>query len=469
MNPPKLFISYSWENRVIEQKVMEIASELRSNYRIDVILDKWDLKEGNDAIHFMESMVNYPEIKKVAIICDKTYAKKADARKGGVGTETAIITSEIYEKQDQNKFVAVILEKDEAGKPYLPIYYKNRIYIDLCEEDNYSQNFDKLIRWVHDKPALEKPEIGGDISFLDETISTPVTKTDSSFRSCINAIKENKSFAIRAFIDYREKFIENLELFRMKYPDSKDIKKLLENIESIKPYRNEVIKLLIEIAKTEDAEKFVKEVHKFLEGVLQYTEPSEKMTAWNDQDFYNYTFIAYELFLYAIAIFIKYEKFTCADYLCSELYYFPCITYRQYPTCSFACFCDRQAIYYINDEKSYKATEHFSFEISFEDIRQADFVLYMRSHIKNNDGFWYPHTLSSIMTNSEKPFEIFARSISKSYFEKIKSLLLVNNIYDINNFVEKYQMNRSMQIRNYVHAPIRIDILMNLPRLATLK
>jgi SEFIR domain len=74
-------------------------------------IDKWDLKEGHDAIKFMEKMVTDPEIKKVIVVLDRTYAEKADGREGGVGTETQIISPKIYAKADQNKFVGVASEQ----------------------------------------------------------------------------------------------------------------------------------------------------------------------------------------------------------------------------------------------------------------------------------------------------------------------------------------------------------------------
>ncbi len=126
MTTPKLFISYSWSDPTHEQWVVDLATELRDS-GVDVILDKWDLKEGYDAVAFMEKMVTDPEIKKVAIITDETYAAKADGRAGGVGTETQIISKEVYDNQEQDKFVAVVSQKDEHDKPYLPIYYKSRI------------------------------------------------------------------------------------------------------------------------------------------------------------------------------------------------------------------------------------------------------------------------------------------------------------------------------------------------------
>ena len=62
---PRLFVSYSWTSRDHEAWVLRFATELRES-GIDVILDKWDLREGHDAHAFMEKMVTDPEIKKVS-------------------------------------------------------------------------------------------------------------------------------------------------------------------------------------------------------------------------------------------------------------------------------------------------------------------------------------------------------------------------------------------------------------------
>ena len=86
-DPPKIFISYSWSSVAHENRVRELAERLMSD-GVLVVLDKWDLKEGQDKFKFMEQMVNDPSIKRVLIICDKEYAEKADERKGGAGTES---------------------------------------------------------------------------------------------------------------------------------------------------------------------------------------------------------------------------------------------------------------------------------------------------------------------------------------------------------------------------------------------
>ena len=88
---PKVFISYSWTTHEYEEKVVALAEKL-VEMGVDVVMDKWDLVEGAEINAYMEKMVTDKSISKVLILCDKAYAEKADNRKGGVGTETLIIT-----------------------------------------------------------------------------------------------------------------------------------------------------------------------------------------------------------------------------------------------------------------------------------------------------------------------------------------------------------------------------------------
>ena len=64
-NIPKVFISYSWSSDAL---VLDLAQRLVS-HGVDVVLDKWELKEGNDKYKFMERCVNDADITKVLIIC----------------------------------------------------------------------------------------------------------------------------------------------------------------------------------------------------------------------------------------------------------------------------------------------------------------------------------------------------------------------------------------------------------------
>ena len=101
---PKVFISYSWTSKEYKESIMNLASQLRHD-GVDVKLDIWDLKQGQDKYAFMEQCVTNPAIDKVLIMSDRVYTEKADARKGGVGDETTIISSEVYKNGNQQKFI----------------------------------------------------------------------------------------------------------------------------------------------------------------------------------------------------------------------------------------------------------------------------------------------------------------------------------------------------------------------------
>src|SRR5260370_34859253 len=105
------FVSYSWTSEKHQQWVLELATRLRAD-GVNVILDVWDLRPGQDKHAFMEKTVLDEAIKKVLIICDKGYREKADGRKRGVGTETELISAEVYTRVEQEKFIPVIAERD---------------------------------------------------------------------------------------------------------------------------------------------------------------------------------------------------------------------------------------------------------------------------------------------------------------------------------------------------------------------
>ena len=92
---PQVFLSYSWTSKEYQQNIIELATRMRHD-GVDVKLDVWDLKEGQDKYAYMEQCVTNPEIDKVLIFSDRLYTEKANKRSGGVGNETTIISDEVY-------------------------------------------------------------------------------------------------------------------------------------------------------------------------------------------------------------------------------------------------------------------------------------------------------------------------------------------------------------------------------------
>jgi hypothetical protein len=451
MSEPKLFISYSWSDTTHEQWVVELATELRES-GVDVILDKWDLKEGHDAVAFMEKMVTDPDIKKVAIITDETYAEKADGRAGGVGTETQIISKEVYDNQEQDKFVAVVSQKDERGKPYLPTYYKSRIYIDLSEPDNYGENFEKLLRWIFNKPLYIKPEIGKRPAFLDEADGVSLG-TSATHKRAVTAIKENKPFASGALDEYLSIFSENLERFRLNNIDGEFDDAVVDNLEQFLPYRNEAIQLFITIAHYAPNEENVLKLHRFFESLIPYMHRPEDVRQWSEWDFDNFKFIVHELFLYAVAVLLKSERFKQVNTLLTQQYYLAgnsdygkdvmvsFIVFREYMR-SLENRNTRLKLNRLSVRADMLEKRSKSSGIEFRHLMQADFVLFMRAEIENEDySRWWPETLLYV-GRFHSAFEIFARSVSKQYFDKVKCMLAIDNPEDLNELLESYKTNQ---------------------------
>ncbi len=63
----------------------------------------------------MEKMVTDESATHVLVFSDSEYATKADARKAGVGTESHIISREVYAKVQQSKFIPVVCEFEDSG------------------------------------------------------------------------------------------------------------------------------------------------------------------------------------------------------------------------------------------------------------------------------------------------------------------------------------------------------------------
>ena len=428
--------------------MIDLSTELTES-GIHVILDKWDLKEGHDAFAFMEKMVTDPSVKKVAMICDEAYASRADGRSGGVGTETQIISREVYEDQEQGKFVAIIPNRDENGQAFLPTYYKSRIYIDLSEPDKYSDNYEKLLRWVYDKPLYTRPEIGKKPSFLEGTESVSLG-TSTSQKRALSAIKESKQFASGALDEYLHTFSINLERFRLIEVEGEFDEALIINVESFLPYRNEFLALILAISQYAPNEENIHKLHRFFESLIPYMDKPSHINSWKESDFDNFKFIIHELFLYTVAILLKSEQFKLTGKLLSQQYYIEGKAQYGQPT-MFEYQIFREYLRSLDHRNDRLKLNRLSIHadllkersngsgVEFKHLMQADFLLFIRSDLHNDSYYqrWFPDTLLYV-GHFNNPFEIFARSSSKAYFEKMKVALGINEVSDLDKLIEIY-------------------------------
>jgi hypothetical protein len=172
---PKAFISYSWTSERHQETVRSWADRLLTD-GVNIVLDQYDLKEGDDKYAFMEKMVTDASVTHVLVMCDKAYAEKADARKAGVGTESQIISQEVYKKVEQSKFIPIFCELSEAGEPFLPTFMKSRIGINFATPELVNENWEQLVRLLFGKPLYQKPAVGKPPTYIAEDKPPPSMK-----------------------------------------------------------------------------------------------------------------------------------------------------------------------------------------------------------------------------------------------------------------------------------------------------
>ena len=79
--------------------------------------------------------------------------------------------------------------------------------------------------------------------------------------------------------------------------------------------------------------------------------------------------------------------------------------------------------------------------VSFDDLMQADFTLFLREASDalraSRHNRWYPDTLI-YLGGSDRPFEMFARARSTSYFDNVKSAIGVDDKADLITLINAF-------------------------------
>lgn len=435
MENPKVFISYSWHPEKNKIWVQRLAERLIQD-GVNVKLDVWDLKHGHDKYVFMEQMVKDPDIKKVLVICNEDYARKADDRTGGVGTESTIMSSDIYSLAEQTKFIPILAEK-KNGEPCLPTFLKSRMYIDMSSNDIYELGYDQLLRDIYEKPLLRKPALGKMPSYLEA--DEPVLLSTAQEQRMLKE-KVAESTNLQTWIaKYCDKLIESLDQFKVTFRGGKtgDLIEMIEkSIASMQVVNNDFITFVETVASNSECNG--KQFVDFFEKLLQYYEDKDIELASSTDSWHlcndNYRFFNYELFLSFAAIMLKYERFDIIKEVVDTDY---CILSnrlgRQIKALNFAEFQKHNyTLDYYKGNNGYSPSSQVANLMrnyggdKFNTWVEVDILLYYLSLIYGKPGdrmsMWYP-TLSIY----NRAFEILPKIASMRYFEKAKVMFDVGD------------------------------------------
>lgn len=452
--PPKVFISYSWTSTAHEDRVLDLATRLTKD-GVHVILDKWDLAPGHDVFVFMEKMANDPDVKHVLLICDRSYAEKANARAGGVGVEASIASAKVYGKADQNKFIPIVFEKNEDGTIAVPHFVSTRIYIDLSSDGMFAGGYESLLRLIFDKPARQRPAIGKPPSFLAATSSiSPATllirgSSNLSDRSAGQAASLAKKQCDSLLADFRAQ--------RLLTPPEGEIDEIiLAKIQELKPLRDVAIDWIREVVDVCSSSQAVSVLAKFFEELITISNWPMEVSSWEAWRADHLAFVARELWLYTIAILIDHRK---GDLISDFLAYPLCSTInREFKPCSYHSI-DRHLMSLEQVANSKKETKRISVladlvkeradrvDISFDMLAEADFVLCLRditSVSSNQQRWWFPRLLVFVV-HHPSPLPLFVRWRAGQWPQGIPALLATPSREEILRVIRKKQE----VLRNY--------------------
>lgn len=169
-NHPKLFISYSWDNEINNDHknwVLKLATDLR-HHGVDVILDQWDARLGNDLAFFMEQGLTDSQL--VVCICSDKYVHKANMLKGGVGYEKRIMSADLISESNKGYIVPIIRNNNSKT---LPTFLKGLKYADFSNDARYVTVYGELLARIYNEDIKQKPSLGSNpftISSLAENI-----------------------------------------------------------------------------------------------------------------------------------------------------------------------------------------------------------------------------------------------------------------------------------------------------------
>lgn len=442
---PVVFLSYARTSPEHVEKITNFASMLRKD-GIDAKIDEWDLKVGHDIYFFMETHIKR-ESDKVLLILTKEFVEKANERKSGVGTETQLISKEVYDDVKQERIIPIVWECDEKGEPYIPTFLETRLYIDLSSNEKFGENYEILLRTLYNKPKNPKEELGEMPKWLDDT-NKYYPKTNEVVKRFSYIIDHRPDNINPTMEEFYETYYEYLKTFLLELSsnDTKTVvKEMYENLEDYQQLKNdfeEFTDILTKKGKYCDVEYNI--IVEFLTQVHPLTFNSGNGESMSAYDICKFAFILRELFLYLIAYGLKNKNYKLIADLLHSPYYLTDAYNQQKGTQHFVEL-DIRGPRDMNDyaDYYYKQFENKQYPsplgelliqrlpplINAEYLIDADLLCCYVSFLNKEEyenKFWFPYTY--VYKGRHTSFEMFRRLTSKKYFEEVKGIFDVETI-----------------------------------------
>lgn len=450
---PVVFLSYARTSQEHIEKITNFASMLRKD-GIDARIDEWDLKVGYDLYFFMENNIKR-EADKILLILNKEFVEKANERKAGVGTETQLISKEVYDDVKQERIIPIVWECDEKGEPYMPDFLETRLYIDLSSNEKFGENYETLLRTLYNKPKNPKEELGEMPEWLNDT-NKYYPKTNEVVKRFSYIVDHRPDNINSTMEEFYEAYYEYLKTFLLEL-SSKDtetvVREIYKNLEDYQQLKNdfeEFTDILTKKGKYYDVDYSI--IVEFLTKVHSLTFNSGNGESMSAYDLYKFAFILRELFLYLIAYGLKNKNYQLIEDLLHSPYYLTDAYNQQKGTQHFVELDIRDQVdmndyidYYYKtiDKLQYPSPlgqlliSRLPYGLNAEYLVDADllccYVSFLNKEEYENE-FWSPYTY--VYKGRCVQFEMFRKLTSKKYFDDVKGIFDVETIEEFKTKVK---------------------------------
>lgn len=428
---PKVFISYSWSSEEYAERVVRFVEDLRAA-GVEVLFDRLDLTEGQEKYAYMERAVTDETVTRVLVLCDPVYADKADGRRGGVGTETQIMSPRVYGSASEDKFIPVIMER-EGDQIRVPTYLDGRVYFDLSGPDRIV-HFQRLVRRLHGKPDLERSPLGSPPSYVDDRRQELRTgRALDIFKDTVDRDRAHQRVRLDDYLIRLAAVLDEETRLPTDPPDFAD-DWAIKVIERLRSYRDEFVDGLGFVARYDDEKKFAASLHRFFETLLSTRLSRSARHFGEDVESTPLAFITWELFLCAVALLLQESRFEHVRALFEP---YQAGSRSHGDTGSLRAFDALDPGFRLLDEthKHRLGLNRISIsagfihdraigaDLPFSLLVQADVVCWLRSvFVPDPFGWrWYPRLLS--LAEHTETLPLFVRATRASVFEQVAPML----------------------------------------------
>lgn len=172
----RVFISYSWDDSVHQEWVVNLANSLRES-GIDANVDVFNTHQETTNLNKM--MVKEISISdNVIVVLTEKYKQKAITWEGGVGFESELLLSALTDQQAKDKLI-FIMKNPSGYSEAFPPQYKNYYAIDFSDESRFNHKFKELLHRIYREPLYKKSDIG--VKPVLEPLNPSIEKRDNNY------------------------------------------------------------------------------------------------------------------------------------------------------------------------------------------------------------------------------------------------------------------------------------------------